>query len=167
MKIRANADSGPVPLSLLSFGRYYGAICSLAVVIVVGLLLLGLFLDRDLRPIFLGPLAGGMVVGFFLWLRDRRRFSDARLTASAQSVSDTHSKPGDLPRRDTWTPEPKHLVPFGPYGGGQWTAHPVGLVIVIGFVLMGLFSRTPVGFLVFFSLLGGVLVGLFLWFYHR
>ncbi len=36
------------------------------------------------------------------------------------------------------TEEPKHLVPFGPYGAGQWTSHPIGLVIVLGMLAMGL-----------------------------
>ena len=68
---------------------------------------------------------------------------------------------------DEWTPEPKHLVPFGPYGGGQITAHPIGLVIVLGMLLMGLVSRTPVSLLLLFSLLGGAIVGFFLWLRHR
>ena len=66
-----------------------------------------------------------------------------------------------------WAPEPKHLVPFGPYGGGQWTAHPVGLVIVLGLLLMGLVSRTPVSLLLLLSLAGGAIVGFFLWLRHR
>lgn len=69
--------------------------------------------------------------------------------------------------KDEWTPEPDHLVPFGPYGGGQTTAHPIGLVIVLGLLLMGLRSRTPVSMLVLFSLLGGAIVGFFLWLHHR
>jgi hypothetical protein len=64
-------------------------------------------------------------------------------------------------------PEPKHLVPFGPYGGGQWTAHPIGLVIVIGMLIMGLVTRTPVSMLVLASLFGGAIVGFFLWLLHR
>jgi len=64
-------------------------------------------------------------------------------------------------------PEPKHLVPFGPYGAGQWTAHPIGLVIVIGMLLMGLVSRTPVSFLLLASLLGGAIFGFLLWLRHR
>ena len=69
--------------------------------------------------------------------------------------------------KDEWTPEPKYLVPFGPYGGGQITAHPIGLVIVLGLLLMGLVSRTPVSLLLLFSLLGGAIVGFFLWLRHR
>jgi len=64
-------------------------------------------------------------------------------------------------------PEPKHLVPFGPYGAGQWTAHPIGLVIVIGMLIMGLVTRTPVSLLLIASLLGGAIVGFFLWLRHR
>jgi hypothetical protein len=30
------------------------------------------------------------------------------------------------------------VMPFGPYGGGQITSHPIGLVIVIGFIAMAL-----------------------------
>jgi hypothetical protein len=35
-------------------------------------------------------------------------------------------------------PDPIKVVPFGRYGAGEWTAHPIGLVIVLGFLLMGL-----------------------------
>jgi hypothetical protein len=69
--------------------------------------------------------------------------------------------------KDEWTPEPKHLVPFGAYGGGQTTAHPIGLVIVVGLLLMGLVSRSPVSLLLLLSLLGGAIVGFFLWLRHR
>jgi hypothetical protein len=62
---------------------------------------------------------------------------------------------------------PAHLVPFGPYGAGQMTGHPVGLVIVIGLLLMGLFSRTPAAFLLLASFLPGGICGLVLWRRHR
>ena len=35
-------------------------------------------------------------------------------------------------------PSPAEIVPFGRYGGGQWTGHPIGLLIVGGLLLMGL-----------------------------
>jgi len=34
-------------------------------------------------------------------------------------------------------PHPTKVVPFGNYGGGLWTGHPIGLVIVIGLLFMG------------------------------
>ena len=70
------------------------------------------------------------------------------------------------PKREM-EPKPENLVPFGPYGGGQWTAHPIGLVIVIGMLIMGLVSQTPVSLLVLVSLLGGAIVGFFLWLRQR
>jgi len=45
-------------------------------------------------------------------------------------------------------PDPAHLVPFGPYGAGQMTGHPIGLVIVFFMLLMQwplLFVSLPLG----------------------
>jgi hypothetical protein len=138
--------------------------------IAVGLFLpvVGLLLDSHdtyfsaLLPV---SLAGGAIVAFFVWRRERQT-SFFEPPGPFES-GDKHTDASKLRPKDVWTPEPKHLVPFGPGGVGQWTAHPIGLVIVIGLVLMGLVSRTPVSELMFFSLLGGAVVGLFLWLYHR
>ena len=112
-------------------------------------------------------LAGGAIVAFFVWRRERQAsFVQPQLTR-VFSNERTYLRVGNFNPKDVWTPEPKHLVPFGPYGAGQWTAHPIGLVIVIGLVFMGLVSRTPVSDLMLLSLLGGAVVGLFLWLYHR
>ena len=138
--------------------------------IAVGLFLpvVGLLLDSHdtyfnaLLPI---SLAGGAIVAFFVWRRERQTsfFPPHGPFESGNKYTDA----SNLPPKDVWTPESKHLVPFGPGGVGQWTAHPIGLVIVIGLVLMGLVSRTPVSELMVFSLIGGAVVGLFLWLYHR
>lgn len=59
------------------------------------------------------------------------------------------------------------VVPFGPYGGGQYTSHPIGLVIVIGLIAMALVGLPEArGFFVI-SLGLGVIVGFLLWLYHR
>jgi hypothetical protein len=56
------------------------------------------------------------------------------------------------------------VMPFGPYGGGQITGHPIGLVIVIGFIAMALVGiPEALGFFVI-SLGLGVTFGIFLWF---
>jgi hypothetical protein len=47
------------------------------------------------------------------------------------------------------------------------TGHPIGLVIVIGILLMGLLSRTPAAFLLVTSFLPGGICGLLLWLRHR
>lgn len=64
-------------------------------------------------------------------------------------------------------PHPNKVLPFGRYGAGHLTGHPIGLVIVLGVLLMGLVGL-PV-FSPFFagSLVLGGLFGLFLWLRHR
>ncbi len=64
-------------------------------------------------------------------------------------------------------PEPKHLVPFGPYGGGQWTAHPIGLLIVVGLLAMGFVSMPAIRWLLIVSAAGGAIFGFFLWLRQR
>jgi len=176
MTARANTSSGP-KADLEPTGSQDGSHpVAYAVVsgIAVGLLLLliGLFADtHDTYFNAIGPasLVGGTIVALFVWRRERQvsfvRPHGPRVHSIESSYE--HADPSNLRPKDVWTPEPKHLVPFGPYGAGQWTAHPIGLVIVIGLVLMGLVSRTPVSDLMFFSLLGGAVVGMLLWLYHR
>src|SRR5882724_105308 len=176
MNARANTSSGPKP-DLEPTGSQDGLHpVAYAVVsgIAVGLLLLliGLLSDSHdtyFNEIGLASLVGGTIVAFFVWLRERQtlfvRPHGSRVHSFEGSYE--HADPSNLRPKDVWTPEPKHLVPFGPYGAGQWTAHPIGLVIVISLVLMGLVSRTPVSDLIFFSLLGGAVVSMLLWLYHR
>jgi|SRR5215472_5023630 len=175
MTARANTSSGP-KADLEPTGSHdeshplaYAILSGIA----IGLLLvIGLLSDtHDTYFNVIGPasLAGGAIVGVFIWRREHHtsfvRPHGPRVHSFEGSYE--HIDARNLRPKDVWTPEPKHLVPFGPYGAGQWTAHPIGLVIVIGLVLMGLVSRSPVRDLMFFSLLGGAVVGLFLWLYHR
>jgi len=64
-------------------------------------------------------------------------------------------------------PAPKHIVPFGPYGAGQWTAHPIGLFIALGFIAMGLVAMPETRLLILASAAGGAILGLLLWLHHR
>ena len=70
-----------------------------------------------------------------------------------------------VPRNDELNPI--KVVPFGRYGGGEWTGHPIGLVIVLGLLLMGLIGLPQ--FRLFFvgAIVLGGLWGLLLWLYHR
>ena len=171
MTARANKSSGPRG-DLDPIGSQDGSHpVAYAVLsgIAVGLFLpvVGLFLDsRDTYFNALLPvsLASGAMVAFFVWRRERQ--SSFFQPHGPFESGDKHTE-AKLRPKDVWTPEPKQLAPFGPGGVGQWTAHPIGLVIVIGLVLMGLVSRTPVSELMLFSLLGGAVVGFFLWLYHR
>jgi hypothetical protein len=69
--------------------------------------------------------------------------------------------------RRTMDPNPKHLVPFGPYGAGQWTGHPIGLVVVLGVLAMGLVAMPETRWLLLSSAAGGAILGFFLWLRHR
>lgn len=39
--------------------------------------------------------------------------------------------------------DPTEVIPFGRYGAGLITAHPVGLVVVLGMLFMGLAALPP------------------------
>ena len=173
MTARASTSSGPLEQKGSQDGSY-----PVAHAVVSGftagllLLLIGLFsdtLDTYFNAIGPASLVGGTIVALFVWRYERQtslvRPHRPRIHLFESSYE--HAAPSNLRPENVWTPEPKQLVPFGPYGAGQWTAHPIGLVIVIGLVLMGLVSRTPVSDLMFFSLLGGAVVGMFLWLHHR
>jgi len=64
-------------------------------------------------------------------------------------------------------PDPIKVVPFGRYGAGEWTAHPIGLVIVLGFLLMGLIGIPQFKWFFAGALVLGSLWGFLLWLYHR
>ena len=59
------------------------------------------------------------------------------------------------------------IVPFGPYGGGHYTSHPIGLVIVIGLTAMALVGIPEARGFFAISLVLGLAFGLFLWLHHR
>ena len=64
-------------------------------------------------------------------------------------------------------PHPIEVVPFGIYGGGRMTGHPIGLVIVFGIVLMGLVGIPEARLFFAGSLILGSVFGLLLWLRHR
>lgn len=64
-------------------------------------------------------------------------------------------------------PSPAEMVPFGRYGGGQWTGHPIGLLIVAGLLLMGLIGLPEFRWFFVVSLALGGVFGLILWRLHR
>jgi hypothetical protein len=64
-------------------------------------------------------------------------------------------------------PNPTEVLPFGRYGGGLLTGHPIGLVIVIGLLLIGLVGIPEARWFFGSSLILGGVVGLLLWLRHR
>ena len=62
---------------------------------------------------------------------------------------------------------PKDVVPFGKYGGGRWTGHPIGLVMALGIVLIGLVGVPEARYFLAGALPLGALLGLILWKLHQ
>jgi hypothetical protein len=68
--------------------------------------------------------------------------------------------------RDT-EPNPIEPIPFGRGGAGHYTAHPVGLVVVVGVLLMGLWALPEARWFLGSTVLLGGIWGFFLWLRHR
>jgi hypothetical protein len=64
-------------------------------------------------------------------------------------------------------PHPGKIVPFGTYGAGNWTGHPIGLVIVIGVLFMGFVGLPEARWFLALAIPAGAVCGLFLWLHHR
>lgn len=63
--------------------------------------------------------------------------------------------------------QPKDVVPFGKYGAGSWTGHPIGLVMVLGIVLMSLIGVPESRYFLAAALPFGALFGFILWKLHQ
>ena len=59
------------------------------------------------------------------------------------------------------------VMPFGRYGGGLLTAHPIGLVIVIGLLIVGFIGMPEARWFLTLAVPLGGICGLFLWLHHR
>ena len=175
MTARANTSFGPKadPEPTGSHDESHPVAYAIVSGIAVGLLLLIALLcdyhDTYFNEIGLASLAGGTIVAFLVWRRGRQTLFVRPHGPRVHSFESGYERveASNLRPKDVWTPEPKQLIPFGPYGVGQWTGHPIGLVIVLGLLLMGLIGLPQ--FRVFFAgalLLGGVF-GLLLWLHHR
>ena len=73
---------------------------------------------------------------------------------------------GEVVPRTNEDRHPAEVVPFGKFGAGVWTGHPIGLFIVLGILLMGLIGIPPLRVFFIATILVGTLVGYFLWRYH-
>lgn len=62
---------------------------------------------------------------------------------------------------------PKDVVPFGKYGAGRWTGHPIGLVMVLGIVVMALIGVPESRYFLAAAIPFGALFGLILWKSHQ
>jgi hypothetical protein len=64
-------------------------------------------------------------------------------------------------------PSPTEVIPFGRYGAGLWTGHPIGLVIVVGLLLMGFVGLPEARLFLALTVPLGCVCGFFLWLRHR
>jgi len=64
-------------------------------------------------------------------------------------------------------PEPIEVRPHGPFGVGLLTGHPIGIIIVVGIIIMGLVALRPIRLFFMATLPVGAMIGLILWLLHR
>ena len=62
---------------------------------------------------------------------------------------------------------PAEIVPFGLFGAGLWTGHPIGLFIVVGMMLIALVGIPEWRWFFAASVTFGSLVAYLLWRYHE
>lgn len=62
---------------------------------------------------------------------------------------------------------PAEVIPFGRFGGGLWTGHPIGLVIVVGLLVMGFVGLPEARAFLALTVPLGCVCGFFLWLQHR
>ena len=58
---------------------------------------------------------------------------------------------------------PLQVVPFGRFGAGAWTGHPIELLVVVGFLLIGLIGIPEWRWFFGATVLMGSVVGYVLW----
>ena len=71
-----------------------------------------------------------------------------------------------VPRRNEDL-HPREIVPFGLFGGGLWTGHPIGLFIVIGMLVMAWMGIPAWRWFFGATLVVGSAVAYSLWRRHR
>ena len=63
--------------------------------------------------------------------------------------------------------QPLQVVPFGRYGAGVWTGHPIELLVVIGMLLIGLIGIPEWRWFFGATVLVGSVTGYLLWRHHN
>lgn len=62
---------------------------------------------------------------------------------------------------------PKDVIPFGKYGAGRWTGHPIGAVVTLGIVVIALVGVPESRYFLAAAIPLGALFGLVLWRLHQ
>lgn len=64
-------------------------------------------------------------------------------------------------------PSAAKVVPFGNFGGGLWTGHPIGLFIAIGLLAMGIVGLPEARWFLALAVPSGIICGILMWLHHR
>ena len=70
---------------------------------------------------------------------------------------------GEVVARTNEDRHPLEVVPYGKFGAGVWTGHPIELVVVLGILIVGLIGIPARRWFFTATLLVGGFVGYFLW----
>jgi hypothetical protein len=70
---------------------------------------------------------------------------------------------GEVIPRTSEDRHPLQVVPFGRFGAGVWTGHPIELVVVLGLLLIGLIGIPEWRWFFGATVLVGSVVGYLLW----
>ena len=73
-----------------------------------------------------------------------------------------HRPFGEVVARSNEDRHPLEVVPYGRFAGGEWTGHPIELVVVLGILLVGLIGIPEWRWFFGATLLVGGLAGYFL-----
>ena len=74
---------------------------------------------------------------------------------------------GEVVARTNEDRHPWEVVPFGKFGAGVWTGHPIGFVVVLGILAIGLIGIPVWRWFFAATVLVGGLVGYVLWRLHQ
>lgn len=74
---------------------------------------------------------------------------------------------GEVVGRTNEDRHPLEVVPYGKLGGGVWTGHPIGFVVVVGILIIGLIGIPAWRWFFGATVLAGSVVAYFLWRRHQ
>jgi hypothetical protein len=112
----------------------------------------------------------GLLMFFWPGASDAVGWTDAALALATAVLFVSAVVLSRRAERAAWTarpPDPTKVIPFGRGGAGLYTGHPVGLVVVVGVLLVGMLALPEARWFLASAVLLGSIWGYFLWLRHR